>query len=30
VSDQARQKAAGQLATGRRRAQVTRSEAPRR
>jgi hypothetical protein len=30
VSDQARQKAAGQLATGRRRAQVTRSEVSRR
>jgi hypothetical protein len=30
VSDQARQKAAGQLASGRRRAQVTRSEVQRR
>jgi hypothetical protein len=30
VSDQARQKASGQLATGRRRAQVTRGEASRR
>jgi len=30
VSDQARQKAAGQLVTGRRRAQVTRSEVQRR
>ena len=30
VSDLARQKASGQLATGRRRAQVTRSEVPRR